>query len=186
MALLDGPASTASAVGGTYACVQSGHVAGPAAAQTQPRRVMGCRARAWQHCVMRFIGVSHIALTVRDLAASERWYREVFGLERLEEAVLAGHRLVALVHRETDIAINLHVHVGNRGDAFDERQTGLDHLSLLVEDRRSLDVWAAHLDALGVPHSPIVDEHYGSVLVFRDPDGIQLELFSNASAPRSA
>ncbi len=135
---------------------------------------------------MSFIGVSHIALTVRDLAASESWYREVFGLERLEEAVLAGHRLVALVDRGTDIAINLHVHEGNRGDAFDERQTGLDHLSLLVEDRPSLDVWAAHLDALGVPHSPIVEEHYGSVLVFRDPDGIQLELFSNPPAPPSA
>jgi glyoxylase I family protein len=107
----------------------------------------------------------------------------VFGLERLEEAVFGGHRLVALVDRGTDIAINLHVHEGNRRDAFDERQTGLDHLSLLVEDRRSLDVWSAHLDTLGVPHSPIVDEHYGSVLVFRDPDGIQLELFCNPSVP---
>ena len=130
---------------------------------------------------MRFIGVSHIALTVRNIARSERWYKEVFGLERLEEVNMPGHHLVALVDEGTDIAINLHVHEGNRGEAFDERQTGLDHLSLLVEDRGSLDEWASRLDALEVARSPIVDEPYGSVLVFRDPDGIQLELFSNPS-----
>ncbi len=134
---------------------------------------------------MRFIGVSHIALTVRDLETSERWYKEVFGLERLEEVTMPGHRLVVLVEEGTDIALNLHVHEGNRGEAFDERQTGLDHLSLLVEDRGSLDQWAAHLDALGVIRSPIIDEAYGSVLVFRDPDGIQLELFSNPSPPEA-
>ena len=128
---------------------------------------------------MRFIGVSHIALTVRDLTVSEPWYQEVLGLRRVEEVHLPGHHLVVLVDQATDIAINLHVHDGNRNEAFDERRTGLDHLSLLVEDRRSLDEWAAHLDALGVTRSPIVDEDYGSVLVFRDPDGIQLELFAN-------
>lgn len=83
----------------------------------------------------------------------------------------------------TDIAINLHVHEGSRGEPFDERRTGLDHLSLLVEDRASLDRCAAHLDALGVAHSPIADEDYGSVLAFRGPDGIQLELFANPSGP---
>lgn len=131
---------------------------------------------------MEFTGISHVALTVRDLAVSEPWYTEVFGFERLEAVDLPGHRLVVLVDPNTDISVNLHVHEGGSADEFDERRTGLDHVSFLVEDRAALEGWAAHLDALGVSRSAVVHEYYGSVLVFRDPDGMQLEFFAPPSA----
>jgi hypothetical protein len=57
-----------------------------------------------------------------------------------------------------------------------------------VPDRSDLEAWQSHLEANGVvrsdaadkplTQSPIADEPYGSVLVFRDPDNIQLELFA--------
>jgi hypothetical protein len=48
---------------------------------------------------------------------------------------------------------------------------------LQVRDRAELQSWLDHLDSCGVTHSGITDMPYGSVVVFRDPDNIQLELF---------
>ncbi|MDQ6910604.1 MAG: hypothetical protein M3Z84_07470, partial [Actinomycetota bacterium] len=58
---------------------------------------------------------------------------------------------------------------------------------LRVPRRADLEAWQVHLETHGVERreaaagastqSPIADEAYGSVLVFRDPDNIQLELF---------
>jgi len=67
-------------------------------------------------------------------------------------------------------------------ERFAEARTGLDHFGLAVPTRADLEAWQAHLQQLGVQHSPIADRPYGSVLVFRDPDNIQLELFAPASA----
>jgi hypothetical protein len=39
-----------------------------------------------------------------------------------------------------------------------------------------LEEWVGHLDALGVKHSAIQEELGGPLVVFRDPDNIQLEL----------
>lgn len=49
-------------------------------------------------------------------------------------------------------------------------------MSFLVSSRAALDEWSARFDDLTVPHSPVSDQEGYSVLVFRDPDGIQLEL----------
>ena len=52
---------------------------------------------------------------------------------------------------------------------------GFDHLSCTVDSRQQLDAWLDRLDELGVPHSGITEEDMWDVLVFRDPDNIQLE-----------
>ena len=56
----------------------------------------------------------------------------------------------------------------------------LNHVAIAVPARSDLDARAAWLDRLGVPHGGVIDAadpvKY-SVLVFRDPDNIQLELF---------
>lgn len=66
-------------------------------------------------------------------------------------------------------------------DAFDETRAGLDHLAFTVADRGELDAWAARLADAAVVHSPITAANSvpgAAVLVFRDPDNIQLELFA--------
>jgi hypothetical protein len=48
-------------------------------------------------------------------------------------------------------------------------------------DREELDAWAARLTAAAVVHSPVTAANSvpgAAVLVFRDPDNIQLELFA--------
>ena len=131
-----------------------------------------------------FVGVSHVDLTVRDVPASAEWYRKVFGLTTLMENDDGTRSAVVMLHPTSKVAICVGSHVANDGSPFDESRTGLDHLSLRVADREELEAWAARLDELGIEHSPIADEPYGSVLVFRDPDNIQLELFANPPRDR--
>ena len=55
----------------------------------------------------------------------------------------------------------------------------LDHMSFAVAGHADLDAWAGWLDSLGIENSGVVDTADPvpySVVVFRDPDNIQLEL----------
>ena len=63
-------------------------------------------------------------------------------------------------------------------DGFDEDRTGLDHLSFAVDSRADLDAAAAMLDERGIGLGGVKDIGLGSILEFRDPDGIALELFA--------
>lgn len=131
-------------------------------------------------------GVHHFSPTVTDIDRSIAWYQRVFGLERVPvkfphyENEDAGYA-VLLTDPHSQITIGLHHHDGNSGEGFDERRTGLDHIAFSVASRDELTSWASWLDELGVDRSAITDMtepfHY-SVLVFRDPDNIQLELFT--------
>ena len=48
----------------------------------------------------------------------------------------------------------------------------------MVSGRSELDAWESRLTELGVEHSPVNDQGGYAVLVFRDPDNIQLEFMS--------
>ena len=57
-------------------------------------------------------------------------------------------------------------------------------MSWAVASRADLDAWASWLDSLGVANSGVVDTGNPvpySVVVFRDPDNIQLELIYMAA-----
>jgi glyoxylase I family protein len=130
----------------------------------------------------------HIALTVTDSDASLPWYEKIFNLAFRMEVPHEGGTGKLLADDEGRLGIVLHRHDANGREAFLETRTGLDHVGLMVADRAELEQWQTHLQNNGVEpsttadrpltQSPIADAHYGSVLVFRDPDNIQLELFS--------
>ena len=128
-------------------------------------------------------GVAHIELTVRDADRSAAWYEQVLGMQRLElpeeyrnDSVPAQE--VSLMHPTAGLVLSLIQHESGEDGDFSEFRVGLDHLALAVESRGELEKWVAHFDGHGVPHSAISDQPWGSVLVFRDPDNIQLELYS--------
>jgi Glyoxalase/Bleomycin resistance protein/Dioxygenase superfamily len=101
------------------------------------------------------------------------------------QIVPGGWRPLGREHPPTQA---LHHHDGNDARLFDETVTGLDHVGFSMPARADLVIWQDHLQNNGVvrcaeantpsTQSPIADEGYGSVLVFRDPDNIQLEFFS--------
>lgn len=130
----------------------------------------------------------HIALTVTDLDESVEWYQKVFGISFLSDIPHEGGVGKLLADEQLQLVIVLHRHASNPGDHFEETRTGLDHVGFGLASREDLEQWQAHLEAQGVERadsadrpltqSPIADEWYGSVLVFRDPDNIQLEIFA--------
>ena len=132
--------------------------------------------------------IHHIALTVTDLDASTAWYEQVFAVSYLMDAPHEGGTARILTDSEQTLAFALHRHDANQRETFIETRTGLDHVGFVVPTRTDLERWQEHLernsvvraDAAAKPltQSPISDQPYGSVLVFRDPDNIQLEIFS--------
>lgn len=135
----------------------------------------------------------HIAVTVTDLEASTRWYQDVFGLATKMDIPHQGGLGRILTDEAGALIIVLHEHDTNDGNLFRETVAGLDHVGLRVPVRADLEAWQAHLESKGVERcavadkpltqSPIADEAYASVLVFRDPDNIQLELSCPKAAP---
>jgi catechol 2,3-dioxygenase-like lactoylglutathione lyase family enzyme len=124
--------------------------------------------------------VHHVSVTVTDLGRSVPWYQEVLGLTTVMEDTHpdgTGH-VVLLGNAAFSVLVGLHVHPANEGEAFSEARTGLDHVGFGVADHAELEVWERRLAELGVSHSPIDDRPGYSVVVFRDPDNIQLEFIS--------
>ncbi len=128
-------------------------------------------------------GASHVGMTVRDMDASALWYQRVFGwivLRRFSEGEAGSPRII-LYDPGSGFAYGLCQPHDRSGDSFDYRRTGLDHFALSVADNDELERWIAHLDALGVTHSPVRELELGRFISLEDPDGIQLELWVTAS-----
>jgi glyoxylase I family protein len=130
-----------------------------------------------------FSKVSHISFSARDAEASAKWWSEVFDLAEVDRTEGDGWRGILLIHPPTATIIEFQQHDANQGEAFDPARTGFDHMGFKVDDRAALDEWKAHFERLGVRHSPIADREYGSVLTFKDPDGIQFEMFYRVNHP---
>jgi catechol-2,3-dioxygenase len=129
-----------------------------------------------------FPGVNHVALTVRDLAVSGPWYRELIGVDPLiDEHTDGGFRhIVYALPNDTLFGIHQHDHQAP-DEQFSEHRVGLDHLAFGCASRADLESWEQRLDELGIAHGGIVDAPYGSGLSFRDPDGSALEFFAPPS-----
>lgn len=121
-------------------------------------------------------GVAHISLTVRNIEISEQWYGELFGLVVVDREKTAHGETVRLADQSCPFEISLCRHDAGGTARFDESRTGLDHVSFGVADLGALEEWERRLTERHVEHSPIAETPFGAVLVFRDPDHIQLEL----------
>jgi glyoxylase I family protein len=129
-----------------------------------------------------FPPLTHVALTVRDLAVSVPWYKALFDGEAVidEDTDPDMHHTVFLVGNGT--LIGLHQHgTPAPAERFSEYRVGLDHIGFGCADREELEKWALRLDELGITRGRIKDAAYGSGVSFRDPDGIALEFFAPPS-----
>lgn len=124
--------------------------------------------------------IHHVSFTVTDLDRSVAWYKEVLGLAELmrEDHPDGNGYAIVLGKPDFSMCVGLHAHRANASEPCNETRTGLDHVSFGVAQRADLDTWADHFRSLNVSQSPINDQEGYAVLVFRDPDNIQLELIS--------
>lgn len=127
--------------------------------------------------------IHHLTLTVTNLRRSCDFYTMFLGFQKVAEL---GPTRILLSNGKATLAITEPPDLSQaiRGDMFSENRVGLDHLSFSVENRAALTEAMALFDQQGIPHGEIEDmPGMGlSMLAFRDPDNIQLEL----TAPYSA
>jgi glyoxylase I family protein len=125
------------------------------------------------------LGVDHVFITVRDLAASEAYYDKVM-------------KILGFRKNRTDIADEPHVHYYNRQFAYWLRPAraathehnpyavGFHHLCFRVADRTDVDHAVTELEAAGISASvPRLYPEYGKdyyATFFVDPDGLRLEV----------
>lgn len=128
-------------------------------------------------------GVHHFRLTVSDVVRSVAFYSDVLGFKKVVDLNPGAF----LSNGQVGLGIGPHHDPARaaRGDRFDENRIGLDHLSFTVASRADLEDAVRVLDTRSVPHSEIRDlgPAFGiDILIFRDPDNIQLELTASHAA----
>jgi glyoxylase I family protein len=122
-------------------------------------------------------GAHHVALTVTDLERSATWYADLLGMVPVFEGADDAVAFRVLAHPASGWVIGLRQYGAGSGDQFDEFRTGLDHFAFGVASRSDLQQWETELDRRGITYTPAVDTPIGTVVVFRDPDQIQLEFW---------
>lgn len=130
------------------------------------------------------VGVHHLSLSVTDRVASADWYRRVLGFEVHSEVTGDGFERIRMRHPTASITLTLTEHAGASagGERFSERHVGLDHLAFEVFSVDEVEACRARFVELDVTHSAVRQHDSPSgravILAFRDPDGIQLEVFA--------
>ncbi|MGH7721420.1 MAG: cupin domain-containing protein [Candidatus Dormibacteria bacterium] len=117
--------------------------------------------------------INHVALDVTDLRRSERWYAQALGLVRIDGEVAedgTGH--VALLSPTGGWLLSLN----SAGAA------GVGHVAIACRDRHELVEWRDVLAKRAADPGSITDAPYGSGFVTRDPDGLEVELFTPTPA----
>ena len=122
-------------------------------------------------------GIHHVKFPVTDLGRSLEWYERVFGLSvQMEFRDDDDGPVMGVVFTPVNgVCICL-----RQNPAAAVGIAGFDPVSLAVADREALEVWASHLDGLGVERSPVIDATIGWMIVFHDPDGTEHHLYTVA------
>ncbi len=127
-------------------------------------------------------GAHHLALTVTDVERSAAWYADLLGMVPVFEGADESVTFRVLAHPGSGWVMGLREYHAGSGDPFQEMRTGLDHFAFGVTSRAALHEWEAELEQRSIAYTPAADTPIGTVVVFRDPDQIQLEFWLPAGA----
>lgn len=120
------------------------------------------------------LDVLSVKIPVADLAVSRPWYARVFELrEEMEwpdaDGVVRGVGFSGL--GQVTLALREHRAAAAATDRF-----GFFNVRVPAED--DLAGCAAHLDALGIAHTPVISGARGRLIGFHDPDGHELSFYA--------
>jgi catechol 2,3-dioxygenase len=112
-----------------------------------------------------------VHLTVSDLERSLGYYRQVVGLDVLEQG--AGR---ASLGADSTELLGL---VEEPGAQPSDGYTGLFHFALLVPDRPSLARWLTHAVRDRMPLTGLSDHYVSEAIYLRDPDRHGIEIYAD-------
>lgn len=114
-----------------------------------------------------FRGIRHIALKVRNLEKTRRFYTEVLGYSVEWEPDPAN---VYLTSGSDNLALHQDHNVAEAGS--------LDHLGILVDKPEDVDAWASYLKSRDVQlkQEPRTHRDGARSIYFHDPDGNLIQL----------
>ena len=126
-------------------------------------------------------GGHHIALTVSDADRSAEWYCDLLSMQVALTGDSEDVKFRVLAHPESGWVLGVRQYPAHRTDGFDVFRTGLDHFAFGVATRAELEDWEKELSFRDITFTPIAETPIGWVIVFRDPDNIQLEFWLPAT-----
>jgi len=121
---------------------------------------------------MQLEGIDHVALGVRDIARSVKWYIEVLGFERLHEGMWDG--VPTFIGKgNTGIAL-FPASANTKSTPSTGRDIRMLHLAFRA-DRENFLAAQRELEKRGIKFE-FEDHEISRSIYFRDPDGHQLEI----------
>jgi catechol 2,3-dioxygenase len=118
--------------------------------------------------------VGHVVLKVRDLQKAERFYTEVLGFTVVTRLKRPAGVFFSLGVQHHDLAV---LQVPSDADPVTERQVGLHHVALQVENFAALQECYRQLKAHNVKITATIDHLITKSIYFLDPEGNQFELY---------
>jgi len=115
--------------------------------------------------------INHVALKVRELSASDRFYREILGMEKVgERPRMWFYRAGGQRH---DLAL---FELGAAGKLPSPHHAGMFHLGFTVSSEAALAALYQRCQEAGVPFMGAVEHNVMHTFYVQDPDGNTIEL----------
>ena len=121
-------------------------------------------------------GLAAIAISVPNLAPTERVLTGVMSMRRAREYAVDGRSVVVFAMGDGGPSAELHVYVDPTLPRAHPGAGAVHHVAFRIPTFAEYDAWAERLAEFRVPTSGPVDRFYFRSLYFREPNGILFEL----------
>ncbi len=119
--------------------------------------------------------LGHVALRVRDLKRSRKFYAEVLGLQLMKEIPELRAAFLSSGGRDHhEVAL---LEVGPQAEAPRANETGMFHVAFRLQSEEDLRAAYQDLKAQGIPVSFTVNHGVSKSIYFQDPDGHGIEVY---------
>jgi glyoxylase I family protein len=122
--------------------------------------------------------IHHIAISVKNLEKSEKFYTENFGFREIERFTKQGWDGEAVVLQLEDTRLEIfgfNDFIENKADFKDLRTTGINHFGIQVESVQ--EKYRAFKNKGIDIDEPVAGKTCAWFCFLRDPDGISVELY---------
>jgi catechol 2,3-dioxygenase len=121
--------------------------------------------------------IGHVVIKVRDLERSRKFYTEILGMQIMKQVPEIGAVFLSFNGQDHhEVAL---FQIGPQAEAPRANQVGLLHFAFRLRSEEDLQAAYQELKAKEVPVTFTVNHGVSKSVYFRDPDGNELEVYSD-------